>query len=353
MKEKKWQDVIVSPSTSLAQAIAKIDASSLQIALVLNTDYTLAGILTDGDIRRAILNGKSLDTSVVDVMNRQPTAASVSMSRSKMLALMRQKVIHQLPLIDSNQRVVGLITLDELIGAVDHPNWVVIMAGGLGKRLYPLTAECPKPLLSIGGKPILEIIIENFAAEGFKNIFISVNYKAEMIQEYVGQGDLWGVHITYLHEKERLGTAGALSLLPTRPTLPIIVMNADILTQANFQNLLQFHQESAAVATMAVREYDFQVPYGVVHVSGAKIEGIEEKPIHQFFINGGIYVLSPQALNYLPQKTFFDMPTLFQHLIANQQLTAAYPLREYWLDIGRISDLEKANQEIRMENLLT
>jgi dTDP-glucose pyrophosphorylase len=341
-----WQDVVVSPETSLREAIAKIDKSALQVALVLKPDQTLAGIVTDGDIRRFILSGKSLDVPVCEVMNPQPTTALAWIPRSEILALMRRQVIHHLPLINAENQVVDLATLDDLIGAVQRPNWVVIMAGGLGSRLYPLTKECPKPLLTVGGKPILEIIVERFAEQGFKQIFLSVNYKAEMIEDYFKNGDRWGVQISYLQEKERLGTAGALSLLPEKPNLPMIVMNGDILTRTRFDNLLQFHELQNVVATMAVREYDFQVPYGVVRMDGTKIDSIEEKPVQRFFVNSGIYALSPDVLDYLPSGTFFDMPNLFQQLAAAARTTAAYPLREYWLDIGRMSDLERANQEI-------
>ncbi len=346
MTQANWKDIVIFPETSLGEVIAKIDKSALQVAVVLNPDQTLAGILTDGDIRRAILAGKSLDVSVSEVMNPRPTAVPMSMPRSKMLTLMRRKTLHHLPLTDENHRLVGLATLDDLIGAVDHPNWVILMVGGLGTRLHPLTKECPKPLLKVGGKPILEIIIESFAEQGFKQIFLSVNYKAEMIQDYFGEGNRWGIQVSYIHEKERLGTAGALSLLPERPTTPMIVMNGDILTRTSFDSLLKFHEAQDAVATMAVREYDFQVPYGVVRMDGSKIEAIEEKPLQRFFVNAGIYVLSPEVLKYIPKDAFFDMPTLFENLIAANQATAAYPLREYWLDIGRMSDLERANQQL-------
>ena len=259
-----WKDVIVSPETPLVDAIAKISASGLQVALVLAPDDCLLGILTDGNIRRAILEGKSLRVPVSEVMNPQPTAMPASTLRDEMLTLMRRTTIHHLPLIDNAGRVVGLATLDELIGTAERPNWVVLMAGGLGTRLQPLTDECPKPLLAVGGKPILETILESFAEQGFKRIFLSVNFKAEMIRNHFGAGERWGVQVEYLHESTRLGTAGALSLLPEKPTAPIIVMNGDLLTRANFDNLLQFHNAQDAVATMAVREYDFQVPYGVV-----------------------------------------------------------------------------------------
>jgi NDP-sugar pyrophosphorylase family protein len=258
---------------------------------------------------------------------------------------MRRLVIHHLPLVNAKDQVVGLATIDDLIGAVERPNWVILMAGGLGKRLHPLTQECPKPLLKVGGKPILEIILESFAEQGFKNIFISVNYKAEMIQDYFGKGDRWGVQISYLHERKRLGTAGALSLLPERPIAPIIVMNGDLLTRTSFESLLQFHQVQGSVATMVVRDYEFKVPYGVVRIDKATIKEIEEKPVQRFFVNAGIYTLSPEALDLLPEDTFFDMPTLFEELIAVGQCTTAYPLQEYWLDIGRLEEFERAQVE--------
>jgi len=340
-----WQSVIIKCDTSLREAISKINTSALQVALVLSPDQTLAGVLTDGDIRRALLAGKNLQTSVLEVMNPHPIVAPVSMTQSKMLSLMRRHVLHQLPLIGENNQVVGLVTLDDLIGAINRPNWVVLMAGGLGTRLHPLTKDCPKPLLTVGGKPILEIIIESFIEQGFNQIFLSVNYKAEMIEDYFGDGAQWGANLTYLYEKERLGTAGALSLLPDMPYHPILVMNGDILTRTRFDNLLQFHESEGAVATMAVRQYDYQVPYGVVCVDGSKIQAIEEKPVQSFFVNAGIYALSPTALEYLPKNTFFDMPTLFDRLIAANHSTSAYPLREYWLDIGRLDEFERAQHE--------
>lgn len=342
-----WKDAVVSPETPLGRAIERIDASAFQVALVLKADGTLAGVLTDGDVRRAILRGQGMQSPVSEAMNCTPTTALVSTPRNEVLALMRKQVFHQLPLLDEVERVVGLVTLDELIGAVKHPNWVVLMAGGRGSRLQPLTKECPKPLLAIGGKPILETIIESFAEQGFTRIFLSVNYKAEMICSHFGSGDRWGVQIEYLRESMFLGTAGALSLLPAKPTEPIIVMNGDLLSRTNYHSLLTFHHAQAAVATMAVREYDFQVPYGVVRLDGVRIQAIAEKPVQKFFVNAGIYALSPEALDHLPSETFFDMPTLFEELIAKEKPTSAYPLREYWLDIGRLEEYERAQTDIR------
>lgn len=340
-----WKNIVVSHKTPLKDTIARIDASGVQLALVLEADGRLAGVLTDGDIRRAILRGQSLETATGEVMNTQATSVLATTSREEMLALMRRKGIHQLPLLEETGRVVGLATLDQLIGAVERPNWVVLMAGGLGTRLRPLTEEFPKPLLAVGGKPILESILESFAEQGFRQFFVSVNFKAELIQNHFGAGERWGVTVDYLRESSRLGTAGALSLLPRAPSAPLIVMNGDLLTRTNFDGLLAFHAEQSAAATMAVREYDFKVPYGVVSLDGLRIKSIEEKPVHRFFVNAGIYVLSPEVLDYMPDQSFFDMPTLFEKLIADGKTTAAYPLREYWIDIGQREEFEKAQKE--------
>ena len=278
-------------------------------------------------------------------MNTHTTTVLTNTPREEILALMRQKLFHHVPIVDKDGCVVGLAMLNELVGIVERPNWVILMAGGLGSRLRPYTDECPKPLLEVTGKPILEIIIEHFIEQGFKNFFISINYKAEMLRDYFGTGARWGINIEYLHERDRLGTAGGLSLLQDTPTAPIIVMNGDLLTHVNFDNLLLFHTMNNAVATMAVRAYDFQVPYGVVSIDGVNINRIDEKPIHKFFVNAGIYVLSPNALGYLPSNTFFDMPHLFESLIAENQKTSAYPLREYWIDIGCLDEFERAQKE--------
>ncbi|MDE2495184.1 MAG: nucleotidyltransferase family protein [Alphaproteobacteria bacterium] len=340
-----WKDVAVGPELPLRDTIALIDKSSLQVAVVLNTDGRLAGLLTDGDIRRAILRGVDLHTPTKVVMNTRATAAPASTSREELMALMRRKAFRHLPLVDEERCVVGLVTLDDLMGSVERSNWVVLMAGGMGTRLRPLTEECPKPLLAIGGKPILQTILESFIEQGFKRYFVSVHYRAEMIRDYFGDGSRWGVELEYLYETSMLGTAGALSLLPTQPKHPFVVMNGDLLTRTNFGSLLEFHEEHGAAATMVVRDYGYQVPYGVVRLEGTKIGSIEEKPTHRFFVSAGIYVLSPSALSHVPNGTFFDMPSLFESLIAAKETTAAYPLREYWLDIGRIEELERAQRE--------
>ena len=261
-----WTEVIVSPETPLSEAIRRVDDSGLRLALVLAEDRSLRGILTDGNIRRAILAGLGLEVPVCQVMDPEPTVVPDSWSGDDMLALMRGSSIHHLPIVDDDGRVTGLATIDELIGGVEHPNWVVLMAGGLGTRLRPLTNDRPKPLLEIDGTPILETIIRGFARQGFRRLFVSVNYRAEMIRDHFGRGERWGVQLEYLHESDRLGTVGALSLLPKKPDDPIVVMNGDLLARVNFSNLLEFHHAQKATATMAVRKYEMQVPYGVVRL---------------------------------------------------------------------------------------
>lgn len=342
---KDWKQIVVSPETSLRDAISRIDGSGLQLALVLDSDGRLAGVLSDGDIRRAILRGCDLASPTSDVMNSRPTTASSSSKSKELLSLMRRKVLHHVPLLNTEMQVVGLATLDGLTGVLERPNWVVLMAGGLGSRLMPLTENCPKPMLPVGGKPILESILESFSEQGFRQFFLSVNYLANSVRDHFGDGSQWGVDINYLHEDKRLGTAGALSLLPERPSEPLVVMNGDLLTKVRFDSMLNFHAEHGAAATMAVREYDFQVPYGVVQLNGTNIAAIEEKPVHRFFVNAGIYTLSPMAFEHIPNDVFFDMPTLFERMLAAGHPTSAYPLREYWLDIGRLEEFERAQKE--------
>jgi dTDP-glucose pyrophosphorylase len=350
---KEWKKVIVSPETTLRDAISCIDGSGLQLALVLDCNECLSGVLSDGDIRRAILRGCDLSIPVTEIMNLNPVTAHVSTPSNDLLALMRRKVLHHVPLLNDELQVVDLVTLNALVGVIERPNWVVLMAGGLGTRLRPLTDNCPKPMLQVGGKPILESILESFAEQGFRHFFLSVNYLAEAVQSYFGDGSKHGVEIRYLHENKRLGTAGALSLLPESPSEPLIVMNGDLLTRVRFDQMLNFHDEHRAMATMAVREYDFQVPYGVVRMNGEHIESIDEKPVHRFFVNAGIYTLSPECLSYIPKDKFFDMPTLFEKLMATGNSTSAYPLREYWLDVGLIEEFERAQQEWNIDGIRT
>ena len=258
---------------------------------------------------------------------------------------MREKRIHQMPIVNESGQVVDVLTVDDMLGAQEKTNAVVIMAGGLGTRLHPLTQDTPKPMLNVGGKPILETIIQSFIDQGYVNFFVSLNFKAEIISDYFGDGSKLGASITYLHETTRLGTAGGLSLLPSEVNYPIIVMNGDLLTRISVDALLDFHQRENAVATMVVREDHYQVPYGVVEVDGTQIIDVKEKPTQRHLVNAGIYVLSEQSLANIPKGTYYDMPTHFTKLAADGHRTTAFPLHEYWVDIGRLDELERAQRE--------
>jgi dTDP-glucose pyrophosphorylase len=343
---RNWRDVLLPPSARLGEVLARIDSAGYQIALIVDREERLLGVVTDGDVRRAILQDVPLSSPVSLVMNGSPVTARQGIGVREQLAAMRRHVVHQLPIVNERNVVVGLVLIDDLIGASDRPNWAVLMAGGLGSRLRPLTESVPKPMLVVRGKPLLENILENLVNEGFRRFFVSVNYRADMIMNHFGDGSSWGIEISYLREDARLGTAGALSLLPAAPPHPLIVMNGDLLTRASVSSLLEFHQAHGSAATMAVREYDLQVPYGVVHTDGERITAVEEKPVQKFFINAGIYVLSPQALAHIPRDCSFDMPTLFERLNASGALTMAFPLREFWLDIGRVEDYVQANMHL-------
>ena len=340
---KDWKKAVLKDSATMRDAMEAIDRGSLQIVVVVDKSYRLVGTVTDGDIRRGILRGLPFTVSIRQIMGGKPQSAKVDQTREEILGLMKQKKIHQIPVLDDEGKVAGIVVLDELLTAPSQENWVVLMAGGLGTRLRPLTDAVPKPMIPIGQKPLLETILENFVEYGFKNFFISVHYKDHMIRNYFGDGSRWGVHIRYLSEDDRRGTAGALSLLPQNPPGPIFVMNGDLLTKINFNQLLSFHLEHKLAATMCVREYDFQVPYGVLSLDGHRILAIDEKPTQKFFVNAGIYVLEPRALKVIPPKKFYDMPQLFKDLMKKNDATAAFPIREYWIDIGHMRDLIRAN----------
>lgn len=340
-----WKQTLASAATSLREAIHILDSGAMQIVLVVDDDNKLLGTVTDGDIRRGILRGVSLDDPVGKTMNPSPTVARSGDERQLILAMMQQKQLHHIPVVDEHGTLVGLEILDEIIQRRTRDNPVVLMAGGLGSRLRPLTNDCPKPMLQVGNKPLLETILENFIEYGFRKFYISLNYMGEVIKAYFGDGSRWDVEIAYLEEDRKLGTAGALSLLPEKPTHPLLVMNGDVLTKVNFRQLLEFHLEHRAQATMCVREYDFQVPYGVVKIDRQRITGIDEKPVQRFFVNAGIYVLDPAVMELIPQDAYYDMPSLFENLIQRGDETSAFPIREYWLDIGQLADYDRANGE--------
>lgn len=342
---KNWFQVAVSPFLSIKDVVDVIDKSSLQIALVVDQDNCLLGTVTDGDVRRGLLKGLKLEDSVDNIYNKNPFFVNKNTDRESLYLLMKRNFIKQVPVVDENNRVVELVVLKELLHKKVKKNPVIIMAGGLGSRLRPLTNDCPKPLLKVGGKPILEIIVEKFIEEGFENFYFSVNYKAEMIKKYFGDGSKWNISIGYLEEDKKLGTAGSLSLIPIKPQESIIVMNGDLLTKVNFNHLLSFHTENKSFATMCVRDYEIQIPYGVVKIKNADLLDIQEKPVNSFFVNAGIYVLNPDVLDMVPSGKYYDMTDLFNKIIKRNLKSSVFPIKEYWLDIGRVQDFEAANFE--------
>jgi dTDP-glucose pyrophosphorylase len=342
---KSWRRAIVGAQATVGEAIAAIESGSMQVALVLDGENRLLGVVTDGDIRRGLLRGIPLSGRAADVMNRTPVSAPASLSREERLHLMRQKSIKQLPLLDGGGQLIGVETFDELLEAPHYPNSVLIMAGGLGERLGVLTRDVPKPMLNVGGRPLLETIVRNVVQQGFRNIFISVNYKAETIQDHFGDGSAFSAAIHYLQETERLGTAGALGLFPEPPDLPVVVTNGDILTTINYGALLDFHNGTSAEATMAVREHKVHVPYGVVSTSEGYLQTIREKPTESWFVSAGIYVIGRNVFDHVERGVPIDMPAVLERVVANKGRVAIYPIREYWLDIGRMEDFEQAHAE--------
>lgn len=341
----EWMRACLEPNANLREAMQAIDAGALQIAFVVDERRHLQGVVTDGDIRRAILAGAELSHPVSTIMNRRPRVLPAGHARAEALALMREARIHQIPVIDAAGVLVDVLVLDDLVRAPLRENWVVLMAGGLGTRLRPLTDHCPKPMLKLGGRPLLETVIRRLRDQGFRRFYLSVNYLAEMIERHFGDGTELGVSIRYLREQQRLGTGGALSLLPEAPAAPLVVANGDILTTIDFAQMVDFHVAQAAEATMGIRDYEVSIPYGVVDTDGTRITGMREKPMHRYFVNAGVYVLSPSAVAEIPPGQMYDMPTLFERLQALECRTAAFHVREYWLDIGRPEDLQRAEAE--------
>jgi dTDP-glucose pyrophosphorylase/CBS domain-containing protein len=340
---KNWEKTLIGPEATLHQALKVIEQVGCQIALIVDENRRLLGTLSDGDVRRGLLKGLVLSDCVSTAMHRNPTCAPDGEERQEILARMRKIGVHQIPLVSEQGTVTGLMVVDDYLAAPSRDNWVVIMAGGLGSRLAELTRDTPKPMLKVGSRPLLETIVRNYAEQGFRHFYIAVNFKAEQILAHFGDGSAFGVQIRYLHEKQRLGTAGALSLLPERPTLPILVTNADLLTKEDYGHMIDQHVETKADATMAVRNFEMRVPFGVVRSSEGQIEAIEEKPVHHFLVSAGTSVLSPHVLDLVPSGEFYDMPTLFETLIREGFSTRGHTVDGYWLDIGHLPDYERAN----------
>ena len=340
--EDLWRRAILPTNASIHMAIRNLDDVAIKIALVVSETGKLEGTISDGDIRRALLKGLDLGSPITSVIYRNPLVVPPEMQLGMVKQLMMANKIHQIPVVNEHQEVVGLHLWDEIITPPTRSNLMVIMAGGMGTRLLPHTENCPKPMLPLAGRPMLEHIIERAKAQGFSNFILAIHYLGNMIEDHFGNGESLGVTIDYVREKSPMGTAGALGLLKPGPNLPFLVTNGDVITDIRYDELLDFHIRQDASATMAVRLHEWHHPFGVVHTMGIDIVGFEEKPVARSHINAGVYVLAPDALNVLRTDVPCDMPTLFARLQANAKRTVAYPMHEPWLDVGRLDDLNAA-----------
>jgi dTDP-glucose pyrophosphorylase len=342
--------ILIKPNTSILDTLKVIDNAAVEIALVVDDNKRLIGTVTDGDIRRGLIKGTKLEEPIDSLMNPSPITAGLNSTDDELLFLMTNRSIKHLPILDKNRRVLRLVLLKDLIKGKKRPNIAIIMAGGLGSRLGTLTQNTPKPLLPVGGKPVIARIAEQLKNHGIEEIYISINYKGSQIKKWFEENPINGAQISYLEEKEFLGTAGALSLLPNKPSNPFIVINGDIISPVNFGSLLEFHQQSHKSMTLCTREFNFQVPYGVLKLNGSQLISIEEKPSQNIFINAGIYVINPELLKYIPEKNRFDMPELINIAIKEGNEIACYPVSDYWLDIGTPQDYIKADKEFNITN---
>ncbi len=339
---KSWKQIVVGPELSLGEALKVLDNVGLRLLLVADESGHLLGTLTDGDVRRALLRQVTLTCPVDKAMNAAPRTVRLGDTREGVRELMERYGLLHIPLLDAEGRLAGLETYQDLQGKPEQDAWVFLMAGGFGTRLRPLTDDCPKPMLNVAGRPILEVILERFVAAGFRRFFISVHYLADRIKEHFGDGSRWGVALNYIEEESPLGTGGALGLLPDTGDQPVLLMNGDVLTQLDFGALLDFHCARESALTMCVREYDMQVPFGVVEGDGERVTGIVEKPVHRFFVNAGIYVVSPEAIARARPARRLDMPDLVDELIREDATVSMFPVHEYWIDVGRPDDFETA-----------
>lgn len=339
----------ILPDTTLRRAMRAIDDGRAGIALVVDASGRLRGTVTDGDLRRALLNGGDFDVAVEGVMNRRFTSVRVDATTGAVLELMRVRSIQQIPVIDRDGILRGLYCIGDLTQPVGRPNWVVIMAGGEGRRLRPLTEKTPKPMLPIGDRPLLENLIRLLVAHRFQEIFVSINYLGEQIHEHFGDGRALNCRIHYLRETKPLGTAGALSLLPSRPQDPMLILNGDLVTELDFSALMDYHAQSACLGTQCVLEYVQTLPFGVVRCEDDHVVELEEKPSYRQLINAGIYVMSPNLLDLVPPDREFTMPELMTAACRIGYPVAAFPIREQWADIGRLGDYERACEDWRIK----
>jgi dTDP-glucose pyrophosphorylase len=339
-----WRQVVMPPTASIKDAINNLNSTTMQVVLVVDAEGVLVGTLTDGDIRRSLLLDARLDRPIVGMLQTDPIVVGSDVGREAALAILRSKRLRHLPIVDDGH-LVGLHNLEEFSEPVARPNLMVVMAGGEGRRLRPYTESCPKPMLPVEGRPILEHILERAAAQGFRRLVFAVHYLAHMIVDHFGDGGTWGVDIEYIHEEQLLGTAGALALLEPVAESPIVVTNGDVLTTVDYTDMLEFHDLHNARATMAVSLHEWQHPFGVVQTSGVDIVGFEEKPRLQSYVNAGVYVLEPDVISLLEGQPC-DMPVLFDRIHDSGGRTIVFPVHEPWIDVGHEADYLRVRHDL-------
>jgi dTDP-glucose pyrophosphorylase len=342
----EWEKTLIAQGCTIREALSIMDEVGLRIAIVVDENKKLLGVVSDGDVRRGLLAGISLNDNVSKVMITKPAIANTRFSNDQLFQMMKAKGIMAIPLVDDDQ-VVGLKSLHESLQKPQLKNPVFIMAGGFGTRLLPLTDNCPKPMLDVGDKPMLERILLQCINSGFSDFYISTHYLPDVIMDYFGDGSKWGVSVKYVHEDVPLGTGGALGLLPVDMSeLPLLVINGDVLTNVNFSSLLDFHDKQSAGASICVREHKYRIPYGVVQGEAGRVISMEEKPTQLFYINAGIYVVNRKVVKQVKLNERVDMPSLLDRLVLKTGKLAMFPIHEYWLDIGRIADYERAQLDV-------
>lgn len=345
--QARLERCLVPPEMPIAEAIDVLDKAGIGVLLVVDSERHLLGVITDGDHRRAILRHVAPSEPCITIATRNPVSAPYTISGEDALRLMdqsRQFTVHQLSLLDPEGKVMGLILRGDLTKADETGVNAMVMAGGFGLRLLPMTADTPKPMLAVGDRPVMAHMMERLKDSGITRINVTTHYRPEKITEYFGDGSDFGLDINYVPEETPLGTAGALNLVK-KQSEPMLVINGDILTRVDFGAMIAYHREHRAEMTVAVRKYDVPVPFGVIECDGAYVRKISEKPTLNFFVNAGIYLIEPSVHELIPDGQRFDMTELIESLIASGRPVASFPVHEYWLDIGQHSDYERAQKD--------
>jgi dTDP-glucose pyrophosphorylase len=340
---KLFNDIIIDEDASVRDAMALLNASGFEVVLVRDARGSISGIVTDGDIRRGLLTGATLESSITTTMHRDFFAVGPEVDRAAVLDLMKARLFQHVPVLDKERRLVAIHFLRDLIGATPKSNVAVVMAGGRGTRLRPVTDSIPKPMVAVAGRPILERIVLHLVGHGIRSIYLAVNYKAEMIEDYFGDGSQFGCAISYLREVEPLGTGGPLSLLPSEQKDPIIVLNGDQIMRVDLSGMLEHHRCQGALATIAVGPHQIEMPFGRVIERDGRLVELHEKPTINFLINRGIYILEPEVLSAIPTQREFPITSLFEGLLADKQPISVYYFEDDWLDVGSTADWRQAN----------